>query len=245
VNKFFEPFKEALYTLASGWHYTESLRRLRALENSNPAPEARWRIPFEYRGRGFFKRIQPMQSEFEIRALYLYVLQRKPKVVVEIGTCHGGTLYLWCQAADPAATLISVDLAAGEFGGGYRPCRAQLYQQFKLPGQTVHLVQADSHAAETFEKIRQLVGPRKVDFLFIDGDHTYEGVQRDFELYRPLLAEDGVIALHDILKRPDQPRIEVWKFWEELKRTHHETREWVEPEPNKRAIGIGLVQASR
>lgn len=245
MKKFFERLKEALYTLATGWHYETSLRRLRLLESRKTSPEARWTVPFEYLGRGFFKRIRPMQSESEIRELYLFVLKRRPKVVVEIGTCHGGTLYLWCQAADPQATLISVDLAAGEFGGGYRPCRAQLYQQFKLPGQTVHLVQANSHATATFEQIRRLIGQSRVDFLFIDGDHTYQGVRRDFELYRQLLADDGVIALHDILPRHDQPRIEVWKFWEELKRTHRQTMEWVEREPNKRAIGIGLVQESR
>lgn len=37
----------------------------------------------------------------------------------------------------------------------------------------------------------------KIDFLFIDGDHTYEGVKKDFELYSKLLTENGVIVIHD------------------------------------------------
>ena len=37
------------------------------------------------------------------------------------------------------------------------------------------------------------------DFLFIDGDHTVEGVTKDFLLYRPLVRKGGVIAFHDIL----------------------------------------------
>jgi hypothetical protein len=37
----------------------------------------------------------------------------------------------------------------------------------------------------------------KIDFLFIDGDHSYEGVKRDFELYTQLLTENGVIIIHD------------------------------------------------
>ena len=37
----------------------------------------------------------------------------------------------------------------------------------------------------------------KIDFLFIDGDHSYEGVKRDFELYTQLLTENGVILIHD------------------------------------------------
>jgi hypothetical protein len=37
----------------------------------------------------------------------------------------------------------------------------------------------------------------KIDFLFIDGDHSYEGVKKDFDLYSKLLSEKGVIVLHD------------------------------------------------
>lgn len=37
----------------------------------------------------------------------------------------------------------------------------------------------------------------KIDFLFIDGDHTYEGVKKDFDLYTQLLSENGVIIIHD------------------------------------------------
>lgn len=35
--------------------------------------------------------------------------------------------------------------------------------------------------------------------LFIDGDHTYSGVKKDFYLFSPHLANNGVIALHDVL----------------------------------------------
>lgn len=37
----------------------------------------------------------------------------------------------------------------------------------------------------------------KIDFLFIDGDHTYEGVKKDFDLYSKLLSENGLIIIHD------------------------------------------------
>lgn len=37
----------------------------------------------------------------------------------------------------------------------------------------------------------------KIDFLFIDGDHSYEGVKKDFELYSNILSDNGVIILHD------------------------------------------------
>lgn len=37
----------------------------------------------------------------------------------------------------------------------------------------------------------------KIDFLFIDGDHSYEGVKTDFELYSKLLVDNGIIVIHD------------------------------------------------
>jgi Methyltransferase domain len=37
----------------------------------------------------------------------------------------------------------------------------------------------------------------KIDFIFIDGDHSYEGVKKDFDLYSSILSENGVIILHD------------------------------------------------
>jgi len=43
-----------------------------------------------------------------------------------------------------------------------------------------------------------------LDFLFIDGDHTYEGVKRDFEMYSPLVRNGGIIAFHDIVKHPPE-----------------------------------------
>jgi hypothetical protein len=36
-----------------------------------------------------------------------------------------------------------------------------------------------------------------VDFAFIDGDHSYEGLRGDWEAWSALVAEGGVVALHD------------------------------------------------
>jgi hypothetical protein len=59
----------------------------------------------------------------------------------------------------------------------------------------------------------------EVDFLFIDGDHSYEGVKKDFEMYSPLVKSGGLIAFHDIV---DTDLIRsaghgVHIFWRQLK----------------------------
>lgn len=35
------------------------------------------------------------------------------------------------------------------------------------------------------------------DFIYIDGDHSYEGIKRDLELYLPKIKQGGVVAGHD------------------------------------------------
>ena len=37
----------------------------------------------------------------------------------------------------------------------------------------------------------------KIDFLFIDGDHSYDGVSKDFNLYSTIMEKNGIIAIHD------------------------------------------------
>lgn len=37
----------------------------------------------------------------------------------------------------------------------------------------------------------------KIDVLFLDGDHSYEGVKKDFELYSTILSDNGIIIFHD------------------------------------------------
>lgn len=161
--------------------------------------------------------LRPAQVRSEITSLAAMVKDLKPARVLEIGTARGGTLFLWSRLADPSATVVSVDLPGGEYGGGYAEWRTSLYRSFRLPGQAMHLLRANSHAAETVKKVRSIFGGSPVDFLFIDGDHSYDGVRKDFEQYAPLVRKGGLIALHDVAVHPPEMHSEVDRFWNEIK----------------------------
>jgi predicted O-methyltransferase YrrM len=49
-----------------------------------------------------------------------------------------------------------------------------------------------------------LAGEGGFDFVFIDGDHSYEGLREDWETWGPLLVAGGVVALHDTHSTPDR-----------------------------------------
>lgn len=38
-----------------------------------------------------------------------------------------------------------------------------------------------------------------IRFLWIDGDHTYEGAKADIDLFKPYLADGAIVAMHDVL----------------------------------------------
>lgn len=57
----------------------------------------------------------------------------------------------------------------------------------------------------------------KIDVLFIDGDHSYEGVKKDFELYSKILNEKGIIILHDTDEEYEKTLI----ISEDAKKDHH------------------------
>jgi predicted O-methyltransferase YrrM len=186
------------------------------------------------------KDLVPFQVRSELAQMLQIVHEKCPRTIVEIGTANGGTLYLLCHAAHSEATIASLDLPAGKFGGGYSAWKMPLYRSFARKSQTIHLLLGDSHAESSFESLAHALGGRQVDFLFIDADHTYEGVKRDFELYSTLVAEGGLIGFHDIA--PVAPTIDygVRRFWEELKPNY----KWQEiiDDPKQRGFGIGLLQ---
>ena len=125
----------------------------------------------------------------------------------------GGTLAAWCEVAADDALLISIDLPGGRWGGE-NVTAEHLHRMRGLAraNQTVEFLRRDSHDIDTLAFVGELL-ETQIDLLFIDGDHTYEGVRRDFEMYSPLVKPGGLIALHDILPHPDVPDCDVDRFW--------------------------------
>ena len=232
--------KTLIYRILTNTHRRHGISQIRRLESKLITKALRFAIPFVYRGKGFFKKIEPRQNPYEILSLYQLVCDRCPQNLLEIGTARGGTLYLWAQAAKKDATIVSVDLPDGEFGGSYPACRVPFYQCFTTNTQKLHLLRKDSHHPRTVEEVKQLFGGPMVDFAFIDGDHSYEGVKADFFNYAPLVKSGGIIALHDILPYPPIPEIQVSRFWKEI-RDSYKTEEIIDPESHRRKIGIGVV----
>jgi SAM-dependent methyltransferase len=127
-------------------------------------------------------------------AAYLFKLVNSLKnpLCIEIGRFIGGSTFLIASAMREGGRLISLDLHVkmmlNEKGDIYDKELEIALNRFGLK-EKVEIVVADSAAY-----------PNKglaVDFLFLDGDHTYEGARRDYEHWINVLKPSGHILFHD------------------------------------------------
>jgi predicted O-methyltransferase YrrM len=222
--------------------YILSVLELRKLEKAHGRSNL-CEIPSLYQGYGHFASISAKQVPDEIESLYTLVKGTSPQHILEIGTYKGGTFYLWCQAADEHSTLISIDLPGNNsLDSMYTPSRIKFYRKFsKSKNQKLHFITADSHQDKTVMDVKAILGKDQLDFIFIDGDHSYEGVKRDFDLYFHLVRPRGMVAFHDILPRKDFPGIAVYKLWNQLK-TQYRYKEFIaQTGTYANFTGIGVI----
>jgi cephalosporin hydroxylase len=213
-------------------------RHLSQLRYSSADPslliETLWRSHF----------FRPLQKKSEILRLVEIVNSLRPQTICEIGAAGGGTTFLLAQAAASNATVITVDTA-------FTPSRRDAISRFALEGQKIICLQNDSHDAETVRLVRDCLPDQRLDMLYLDGDHSYEGILADFQLYSPLVRAGGIIVFHDIV--PDfKTRYGIGtssdvggvpQFWEELKASHGEVEEIVE-DTEQDGFGIGILRVS-
>jgi predicted O-methyltransferase YrrM len=180
------------------------------------------------------------QKEREIRGLLTEVRRLRPRRLLEIGSSAGGTLFLWTRAAAEDATIVSIDLPAGGIRDPEEAERLQRFERFRRGRQRLYLLRADSHAGLTQRRLAEILEGQALDFLFIDGDHSYDGVRRDFDDYAPLVRPDGLVALHDVHPHSQAWGGEVPQFWSEI-RDRYSASELLES-PAQDGYGIGLIR---
>lgn len=183
--------------------------------------------------------LKPIQVKHELINFLKLVKNNEPKYILEIGTANGGTLFLFSKISNDNAEIISIDMPGGGFGGGYPLWKIPFYNSFASNNQKIHLLRLNSHDQSTLENVKNIIGDRKIDLLFIDGDHSYDGVKSDFDMYKSLMRNNGIIAFHDIVDHGNNSDRKVNIFWEELKLKYKHleiVENW-----NQRWGGIGII----
>ena len=123
------------------------------------------------------------------------------KRLAEIGVYHGVNTRAFREAMAPAGVLLAVDPFPRRFFGirGYGWARRIAHREVahSRNGRVVWL-ECRGEEAPRLPAAQPFL---PVDFIFIDGDHSYEGLQGDWLAWKDHVAPGGIVALHDSRQR--------------------------------------------
>jgi hypothetical protein len=107
-----------------------------------------------------------LQKPPEFSGFLRFLSEQKPlTTIVEIGTAQGGTFGALCEMGAKDATLISIDLPGGDFGGTDDVYGERDYDKIKSyakEGQTVECIRANSQDPATRKRLDEILGGRKL-----------------------------------------------------------------------------------
>jgi glycosyltransferase involved in cell wall biosynthesis len=158
--------------------------------------------------REFVKRIMEKyysaQNGDELVWIVDKVKKLTPQAILEIGVESGGTMKIWEELLpqNKGSLLIGLDLSPN------------MQWDITKSKVSVTVIKGDAHTSEVLQQVSELLNGRKLDFIFIDSEHTPQAACLETETYRQLLKPCGVIGYHDIndikayLDTLDQSRVE-------------------------------------
>jgi len=125
-------------------------------------------------------------TESELQMLLKY--SRNAKVVCEIGCYEGKTSV--ALAKNTVGAVYSVDpFFKGRLHISYGEWIARLHRKRNRAKNLFFLKGFSQDVVRDFRL--------PIDFLFIDADHSYEGVKGDWNSWRPKMVQGSIVALHD------------------------------------------------
>lgn len=132
-----------------------------------------------------------IQFPTDILAIQELIWTLKPKVVIETGVAHGGSLILSASILELIGDgkVIGIDI-------DIRPHNRSAIEGHPL-SRRIELIQGSSIASETLELVRSSVGSAESVLVFLDSNHTEAHVLAELEMYSSLVTPGSYIVAHD------------------------------------------------
>lgn len=127
---------------------------------------------------------------------------KSPVVGLEIGVLKGETARIILDACPNVAKYYGVD--------PYEPYYDVDHQKTKEDMDAFRAAAEVNLSGYSQYELVQTV-PEKVDFILIDGKHTYDQVSKDLDLYYPFLKEGGIIFCHDYNNSEVNKAVKDWR----------------------------------
>lgn len=139
------------------------------------------------------------------------------RLALEIGSYQGVSAARIAKAISSDGVLFCVD-PWDPVNGKTNPCYAMFRRHIDRAGVSSKIRPLHMLSTEAADSI-----PNGVDFIFVDGDHSWSGIQADWSLVGQKLVPGGIVCLHDSVVPPAEPWREPdsVRFFSEIIRADH------------------------
>jgi hypothetical protein len=119
------------------------------------------------------------------------------KRLAEIGVYHGANTRIFRELMAKDGVIIAIDPFPRRFFGirGYGWARRVAHREVAR-SQNGRVLWVETFGKDAPQN-PLVAGLLPVDFIFIDGDHSWEGLKGDWESWSGQIALGGIVALHD------------------------------------------------
>jgi cephalosporin hydroxylase len=135
-----------------------------------------------------------IQLPQDIMAMQELIWQIKPKLVIETGIAHGGSLIFYASmlellGGDGLVVGIDIDIRA------HNRREIEAHPLFRR----IRLVEGDSTLPEVVEEVYGLAEGKAPILVALDSNHTHAHVLKELRLYSPLVSKGSYLVVFDTI----------------------------------------------
>lgn len=158
-------------------------------------------------GHGVTEGNLELQQVAEEYVEYLWFLKEGNfKSYLNIGVGNGGSFLTETYIQESLDISVAVDNSSYSHNNQ----KLSIYNKINWMNNNLKDTKVEFHDSDSFAWLNNNKD-RRFDVIFIDGDHSYEGVKRDYINSLPLLNSGGYIIFHDISSKGCPGVVNIWK----------------------------------
>ena len=135
-----------------------------------------------------------IQFPQDLAALQEIIWDTKPDLIIETGIAHGGSLVFHAsmlQLLGNDGRVLGVDIDIRD----HNRAEIEAHPMFER----IEMIQGSSIDGSTADQVRMIAGGAKRVMVVLDSNHTHAHVERELELYAPLVTKDCYLVVCDTL----------------------------------------------